>query len=290
MSDSKINNHIPVLLNEVVEYLKPKAGERYLDLTAGYGGHASAIIARTAAPDQATLVDRDMNAVQALNQKLPKSKIVQANAAEYLTDSLDVAYDIILADIGVSSPHIDVASRGFSFMTEGPLDMRMDQSQQLTAETVVNAFSEVELADILYTYGDEKFSRRIAHEIIKNRPLYKTTELAGIIRGCLGTRKSAHPEARSFQALRVFVNDEIRQLEVILAQAPFRLNPGGRLGIISFHSLEDRLIKQKFSELGQNTYDSQYRLLTKKPISPSNIEIVSNPRARSAKLRVLQRK
>lgn len=285
----KTNNHVPVLLHEVIETLSPYKGDTYLDLTAGYGGHASAILSATGTATDSVLIDRDMNAVQALRQKLPDAQVVHSSMSDYL-NSCDRTFDLILADIGVSSPHLDESSRGFSYMHEGPLDMRMDQLQELTAADIVNSYDESVLADILYTYGEERASRKIARAIVNNRPFHTTTELALLIRKLLGTKNSKHPEARSFQALRIAVNKELDELQTLLHIAPRLLSHKGRLAIISFHSLEDRMIKRVFNELGTMTYDAQYHALTKKPIAPSKQELVSNPRARSAKLRVLQRK
>ncbi|HVS78981.1 MAG TPA: 16S rRNA (cytosine(1402)-N(4))-methyltransferase RsmH, partial [Candidatus Saccharimonadales bacterium] len=197
-------------------------------------------------------------------------------------------FDMILADLGISSPHIEEGERGFSFRQSGPLDMRMDQRQEMSAEQIVNDWSEDKLARILKTYGEEPKARRIARAIIERRPIESTSQLAAIIENAAGRRLTharVHPATRSFQAIRIAVNDEINQLQKALPLIPALLRPGGRLAIISFHSLEDRLVKQFLAENSGNRYDAQLKLLTKKPLTASLDEIASNPRARSAKLR-----
>lgn len=282
------NHHIPVLLSEVLAYLDPKAGESYLDLTAGYGGHASEVLARTKTPTEAVLVDRDAKAVHELRQRFGESaKIMQT---DFLTASKELLaqgsqFDLILADLGVSSPHLDNADRGFSLKAEGPLDMRMDQSQELTAAKIVNEYSLDELTDILSRYGDEPKARSVAKAIIASRPVTTTTELANIVARQWPGHSKVHPATRTFQALRIAVNDELRVLEAALPIWIKLLKPEGRLAVISFHSLEDRIVKQDLAEHSGNRYDAELKLLTKQPVSASSPELVSNPRARSAKLR-----
>lgn len=284
--------HQPVLSNEVLECLQPQAGESYLDLTAGYGGHAALIIERTAAPEKATLVDRDGLAIKALKGRFDKSEIVQA---DYLSACSKLVaegrqFDMILADLGVSSPHLDIASRGFSFTSSGPLDMRMDQSQELTAAELVNQAGEPDLIRIIKQYGEEPKARAIARRIIENRPIEDTVQLAALVAKSYGpwARKSrTHPATKTFQALRIAVNDELGQLTASLPLMDRLLAPGGRLAIISFHSLEDRLVKQYFAENAGDRYDAQLRIITKKPVTAGKPEISSNPRARSAKLRAV---
>lgn len=288
--------HLPVLLGPVLTYLAPQPGDSYLDLTAGYGGHAGPILERTKSPGQAVLVDRDERAVTQLNAAFA-DKGVDIRHEDFLAASRDLAeqgrqFDIILADLGLSSPHLNEASRGFAITAEGPLDMRMDQRQELTAETVVNRYSEDQLADILMSYGEEPKARWIARLIAEHRPLRTTTELATVAAKAWGGagRSRVHPATRTFQAVRIAVNDELRQIADSLPVWVDLLAPGGRLAVISFHSLEDRLVKQTFAEAGGAGYDARLTLLTKHPITADDTEIASNPRARSAKLRVAQRK
>jgi 16S rRNA (cytosine1402-N4)-methyltransferase len=191
-----------------------------------------------------------------------------------------------LADLGVSSPHLDNASRGFSIRLDGPLDMRMDDRQKLTADVIVNSYPEVELRDIIRKYGEEPRANKIARSIVENRPLHSTHELAKLVaRHSQGPRSKVHPATRTFQALRMAVNDELNLLEQSLPLWTQLLAPGGRIVVISFHSLEDRAVKQAFNADAGNRYDATLRLLTKQPVTAGENEKVSNPRARSAKLR-----
>lgn len=282
--------HEPVLLNEILDTLTPQKGDSYLDMTAGYGGHSGAILARTQNYHQSVLVDRDQMAIDHL-RKLFASKELEIihndfySAAELLV-SQQKQFDIILADLGVSSPHLDKASRGFSFQHSGPLDMRMDQRQALTAETIVNEWSAEQLERILYDYGEEPQARKITESIMANRPFKTTEELANIIARASGKWQKKHPATRTFQALRIAVNDELRLLAETLPLWIQLLKPGGRLGIISFHSLEDRIVKNYFTEHGGSGYDASFSVPFKHPIVASEQELVSNPRSRSAKLRV----
>ncbi len=288
MPKQKQTTHIPVLSDEVIEYLNPQKGERYLDLTAGYGGHASKILSLT--NYQATLVDRDINAIKVLQSKF-KDKQVNIVHGDFLNVSKQLAahkekYDMILADLGVSSPHLDKASRGFSIQKDGPLDMRMDQSQQLSALDVVNTYNERQLQEILSRYGEEPKARRIAQLIVESRPVKTTHELANIVKMAWTGYSRSHPATRTFQAIRIAVNDELSQLEESMQIWLELLAPGGRMAIISFHSLEDSLVKRFFKEFGGNTYDAILNVLTKRPVQASSPELVYNPRARSARLRV----
>jgi 16S rRNA (cytosine1402-N4)-methyltransferase len=282
--------HTPVLLKEVLTYLNPREGESYLDLTGGYGGHAKVILEQTKAPKETVLVDRDPNAVKTLRE-LFESDGVTIEQADFLTISKKLVeenkrFDLILADLGMSSPHLNQASRGFSIQKDGPLDMRMDTTQELTAEEVVNTYSEEELAKIFKRYGEEPKARQIASLIVRNRPITTTRELATLAAKAWPGRSRVHPATRTFQALRVAVNDELGLLEHSLPLwIGELLSPGGRIVIISFHSLEDRLVKQAFAEAGGDRYDATIQILTKSPVSGSETEIVLNPRARSAKLR-----
>jgi 16S rRNA (cytosine1402-N4)-methyltransferase len=284
--------HTPVLLEAVKAYLAPQSGESYLDLTAGYGGHATAILATTQAPTAMTLVDRDETATLALALFKERGARVVRTSFEEASRQLreqGEKFDMILADLGVSSLHLDTSSRGFSFSQDGPLDMRMDQQADLTANVVVNSFDEERLADILRRYGEEPRARAVARAIVLHRPVQSTAELARIIARALPGKSKIHPATRSFQAIRIAVNDELGQLERSLPLWFALLKPGGRLAVISFHSLEDRIVKQAFSEVAGNRYDTDFKLLTKRPVVADDTEKVFNPRARSAKLRALQR-
>ena len=270
--------------------LDPREGDSYLDLTGGYGGHAAAVMERTKNPTGSVLVDRDHNAIAELEKRFDGQGVSLINA-DFHTASETLKkegkqFDLILADLGVSSPHLNQASRGFSIKQDGPLDMRMDQSQSLTAEQMVNTYSAEELAEIIKRYGEEPKAKRIASLIVENRPIHTTQELAEIVAKAWPGYSKVHPATRTFQALRIAVNDE---LELLRKSLPVwmldLLAPGGRIAIISFHSLEDRLVKQAFAEHAGDRYDAPLRLLTKKPVTGDEHEVVSNPRARSAKLR-----
>ncbi len=281
-------NHEPVLLTEVLTYLKPRPGEIYLDLTAGYGGHAEAILDNTQnAP--AVLVDRDQNAINYLSSKF-KDPTVEIVKSDFLSVSLRLRdrerqFDLILADLGVSSPHLNMANRGFSLRAEGPLDMRMDQGQSLTADEIVNSYAESDLAKIIRA-GEEPRAVKIANAIVVNRPIKSTVELAELVAKTLRRgRGKIHPATRTFQALRIAVNDELSQLEQALPIWIDLLKPGGRIAVISFHSLEDRLVKQAFKDTAGQRYDATLKLLTKSPVTAKRQELAFNPRARSAKLR-----
>jgi 16S rRNA (cytosine1402-N4)-methyltransferase len=289
---NKNRQHEPVLLEQVLQYLDPKAGESYLDLTAGYGGHARAILERTGSRSPAVLVDRDSEAAKVLRQEFPEgtASSVSVRQQDFLTAARELLaderqFDLILADLGVSSPHLNEGKRGFAINSDGPLDMRMDQSQELTAETILNTFSEADLGDILKRYGEEPKAGRIAQEIVQARPLRTTGQLAAIAAKAWPGYSRVHPATRTFQALRIAVNDELGQLEQSLPLWFDLLAPGGRIAIISFHSLEDRLVKQALKEVAGDRYDAELRLLVKSPATATSSQIVFNPRARSAKLR-----
>ena len=282
------NKHQPVLLEEVLAYLAPQPGETYLDLTAGYGGHATSIMAKTK-NSQAVLVDRDEQAIGYLEKHF-KGKNISLIHQDFLSTSQDLLkkgqqFDLILADLGVSSPHLNTASRGFSFNSVGPLDMRMNQTQTLTAEGVVNNYTEKRLAEIIRLYGEEPKAKRIAHAITRQRPVLTTRELANIVARVVPRRGKIHPATKTFQALRLEVNRELEQLEKALPIWIDLLKPNGRIAIISFHSLEDRLVKKALAEESGRTYDARLRLLSKHAITSDKKELFSNPRARSAKLR-----
>ncbi len=281
--------HTPVLLEPVLELLRPQAGESYLDLTAGYGGHARAILAQTNAPTTTVLVDRDEQAITALqaDPKLQNCTILQADfltAAEQLQNQ-GLHFDLILMDLGVSSPQLDQADRGFSFNKDAALDMRMDRRQSVNAADIVNNTPEDDLAQIIRDYGEEPRAKRVAQAIVAARPLTSTSQLAEVVASCLPKRGRIHPATKTFQALRIAVNDELGLLEDTLRQISDLLAPGGRIAIISFHSLEDRLVKRFLREHDARQYTGDLQLLTKKPLTAAGPEDVQNPRARSAKLR-----
>jgi 16S rRNA (cytosine1402-N4)-methyltransferase len=297
MSQTKIKNktilHVPVLLQEVVMMLTPVNGERYLDLTAGYGGHAQEMLKHTEA--SATLVDRDEHAIAVLSDMFEQDESISIlhmdfkQAVDSLVEKNEI-FDIVLADLGVSSPHLDKASRGFSLASEGPLDMRMDPSQSKSAYEVVNSYEEAELERILRVYGEEPKARAMARLIVASRPIETTLELAQIAKKIWPGHSRSHPATRLFQAIRIEVNDELAQVEAMLPQAVKLLKPGGRLGIITFHSLEDRLVKQFFKQVAGDRYDTDLEEITKGPVTASQNELVNNPRARSAKLRGVRKR
>jgi 16S rRNA (cytosine1402-N4)-methyltransferase len=288
--DTQTNEHIPVLLEQTLQYLNPREGDSYLDLTGGYGGHATAILERTNNPKETILVDRDPAAVKSLTARFAKNG-VEIIHKDFLSVSQKLAadgkqFDLVFADLGVSSPHLNQASRGFSLSKEGPLDMRMDTTQELTAEKVLNTYSEEELVRILKTYGEEPKAKLIAKKIMQNRPLKTTKELAILVATAWPGHSKVHPATRTFQALRVAVNNELELLRLALPiWIDQLLKPGGRIAVISFHSLEDRIVKQAFQESGGDRYDAILTILTKHPAVGNESEIVFNPRARSAKLR-----
>jgi 16S rRNA (cytosine1402-N4)-methyltransferase len=289
--------HVPVLLEHVLQYLNPQAGESYLDLTAGYGGHAREVLDRTRNPEDTVLVDRDSNAVRELGKVFGptgKSTDIDIRQKDFLMASRELQaegrrFDLIMADLGVSSPHLNDATRGFAIAQEGPLDMRMDQTQALSAADIVNGYAADDIADILVRYGEEPKARQIARLIVQNRPYRTTAELASVVARAWPGHSKVHPATRTFQALRIAVNDELRQLEDALPIWMGLLNPGGRLAVISFHSLEDRIVKRMFGEASGDRYDADLRLLTKRPVTADPHETAINPRARSAKLRAVSR-
>jgi 16S rRNA (cytosine1402-N4)-methyltransferase len=287
--------HVPVLLESTLGLLKPIRGERYLDLTAGYGGHASRFLDKTENYTGAVLVDRDELAIAALQPLRQKGvRLLHADFASAAAALVDDGeqFDIVLVDLGVSSPQLDRAQRGFSFTKSGPLDMRMDRRQEISARELVNSASEDELVRIITRYGEEPIgvARRIAKAIVAARPLQMTEELATLIeQQHRGKRKKIHPATRTFQALRIAVNDELGQIEKLLPLLPDLLNEKGRVGVISFHSLEDRLVKRYLAEQKQSGYEAELTVLTKKPLEGA-IYDVHNPRARSAKLRAAVKK
>jgi 16S rRNA (cytosine1402-N4)-methyltransferase len=269
--------HVPVLLDEVLHYLNPQKSESYLDLTAGYGGHAAEVLQRTGKPSSAVLVDRDENAIRELSTRFGDA--VTLRHTDFLQASTDLLaegrrFDIILADLGVSSPHLNEVSRGFSFTNEAPLDMRMDQSQELTAETVVNEWDESEIRRILSVYGEEPKALNIARRIVDSRPITTTTQLAEIVKRAWPGYSRVHPATRTFQAIRIAVNDELGMVKRSLPLWQQLLAPGGRLAVISFHSLEDRIVKRFFAEQAGDRYDAELRTLAKRPVTAASNELV----------------
>ncbi len=287
--------HVPVLLDATLDILQPREGESYLDLTAGYGGHAAAFLNRTKNYSDSVLVDRDEYAVRQL------AHFQQQGVTLYNTDFVSAArelvamnqkFDCIVVDLGVSSPQLDQETRGFSFTHNGPLDMRMDRRQETTAATVVNNYSQTQLVDILTRYGEEKrgFATKIANEVCQRRPLSTTKELADLVVSVhRGKWSKIHPATRTFQALRIEVNRELVQVEAVLPLLPALLHQNGRVGVISFHSLEDRLVKQYFKEQAASGFEAELQLLNKKALDGATYD-VHNPRARSAKLRAAVKK
>jgi len=281
------NSHVPVLLERVVDLLAPAKGETYLDLTAGYGGHASVVLSNVGSASLMTLVDRDSHAIASL-QHLGEAgaRIIKndfASAAENLVQAGEL-FDMVLLDLGVSSPHLDNAERGFSFQASAPLDMRMDQTQPITAAEILNTYSADALVQILKEYGEEPRAKRIVQEIVLARPLKTTDQLAALVENIYGRRGKTHPATRTFQALRIAVNDELGQLKRVLQCLPDLLSPGGRVAIISFHSLEDRIVKRHFKEWAADGLEATMLITTKKPISGATDDVL-NRRSRSAKLR-----
>ena len=287
MHQNPNKQHEPVLLAEVLQYLDPQSGESYLDLTAGYGGHAAAVLERTGSLTSAVLVDRDATAIQALRTLFGDADIRHSDflAVSQQLQAEGRKFDLILADLGVSSPHLNQAQRGFAISQSGPLDMRMDQSQTLDAAQIVNQSSEDELTRLLTDYGEEPKARQIAQLIVHHRPFSTTDQLAAVVAKAWPGHSRVHPATRTFQALRIAVNDELNLLTRALPLWFELLAPGGRIAIISFHSLEDRLVKQALAEAAGERFDAELRLLTKRPVMATSAEIVFNPRSRSAKLR-----
>ena len=291
-------SHVPVLLQEAIDFLNVRRGGTYIDATVGLGGHSYEIAKRLGAPGHLIGVDKDPAALEKASFELrasgfdwPEVKLLQSSFAQLVSEQQAGSIDGLLADIGVSSLQLDDAARGFSFQADGPLDMRMDPQSELTAEQVVNHLDERELADVIYEFGEERRSRRIARAIVRSRPIRSTKQLADVVSAAARPMNSAerriHPATRTFQALRIFVNRELDDLKALLEAAPRILKPGGRVVVISFHSLEDRLVKDAFRE-GEKK-DMSLRVLTKKPVVASEVEQDRNPRARSAKLRAAEK-
>ncbi len=290
--------HVPVLLPEAIDFLAVKRGGSYLDATVGLGGHSCEIAKRLGAQGRLIGCDKDPQALQVAQARLtgadsgdwPEIRLEQGSFAQVGKWAEKASLDGMLADLGMSSLQLGNAERGFSFQAEGPLDMRMDPYEERTAEQVVNRLDEPTLADVIYEYGEERRSRRIARAIVRSRPIRSTAHLAEIISAAARPMNQAerriHPATRTFQGIRIFVNRELDDLRELLQVAPRLLKPGGRLVIISFHSLEDRIVKDAFREGLTKGY---YRVLTKKPVTAGEAEIAVNPRSRSAKMRAAEK-
>ncbi len=293
------SQHVPVLLEDALEYLNVRPGGVVVDATLGLAGHSSAIARRLGGKGRLICFDRDPQAMELARAKLDELKdelgdempevVYEPRAFSEAASQIKAgSLDGLLADFGVSSLQLDEAHRGFSFRHEGPLDMRMDTRSGETAEQVVNQEDENELADLIYEFGDERRSRRIARAIVRARPISTTAELARVISAAAPSMKGdkIHPATKTFQALRIRVNDELGEIQRLLESAPSLLKRGGRLVLISFHSLEDRLVKDSFREAGRNKV---FEVLTKKPVVAEEQEAMRNPRSRSAKLRAAEK-
>ena len=295
----KQERHVPVLFQEAIDFLRVRSDGNYVDCTLGLAGHAEGIVRRLGPEGRLIGFDRDPEALELARERLKQATDEmgsQAPTVELIGEAFSSierhvkpgTVDGLLADFGVSSMQFDQAHRGFSFQADADLDMRMDTRSGPTAAQVVNEASERELADLVYTYGEERRSRRIARAIVRGRPIGTTGQLARIVRSAVPTMKNEriHPATRTFQALRIYVNRELEEIEALLKAAPGLLKPGGRLVLISFHSLEDRLVKDALREGATN---GVWEILTRKPVTASDEEIERNPRARSAKLRAGER-
>jgi 16S rRNA (cytosine1402-N4)-methyltransferase len=289
--------HVPVMAGEVVDYLVPSRGGVFVDCTVGAGGHCRALL--EAGAGRIVGIDRDTDALEVARAELAPWRdavvLVHGDFRDLaaILDGFGIdTVEGIVADLGLSSLQLEREGRGFSFLRDEPLDMRMDRTAGKTAAGLLREASETELADVIYRYGEERYSRRIARAISEARrakPIVTTGELASIVRRAVGRRRERiDPATRTFQALRIWVNRELDHLDVFIVEACSRLRRGGRLAVISFHSLEDRVVKHTLRGLAAHQ-DSEVRVLTKKPVVPSDEELGRNPRSRSAKLRVAER-
>jgi 16S rRNA (cytosine1402-N4)-methyltransferase len=283
--------HLPVLFNEVLTWLAPRAGGRYIDATVGAGGHAAGLL-EASSPDGGLLgMDADPHALAIARQTLERFgtrvRLVHANFEHLSAVAAECGFvpaDGIVLDLGLSSMQLNDDQRGFSFHSEGALDMRFNPDDAVTAADLVNTLAERALADLIFEYGEERAARHIARAILRARPIHTARQLGEVIARALGRRGKRHPATRTFQALRIAVNRELEVLERVLPQVVEVLKPGGRVAIISFHSLEDRRVKNFFRST------ENLRVLTKHPIVPAPEEMAANPRCRSAKLRVAEKK
>ena len=300
--------HVSVLYDEVLTWLKPRSGGQYIDATLGAGGHAMGILIASHPDGRLLGLDADPGAVSFASKILAsygdRAVLRSANFCQIgeVAEALGLkGVDGILMDLGLSSRQLDDAERGFSFSQDGPLDMRMDPDRGHSAADLVNTLSEADLSNLLWQYGEERQSRRIARAIVAERPLTTTGQLADLVTRVVGRRDKIHPATRTFQALRIAVNEELDALKQALPQARDLLRPGGRLAIIAFHSLEDRLVKQFYRKESRDCvcppelpvcvcqHQATLRVLTSKPVRPTAGEIARNPRSRSARLRIAER-
>jgi 16S rRNA (cytosine1402-N4)-methyltransferase len=293
------DRHVPVLFNEALEFLRVRAGGTYVDCTLGLAGHAEGVVRQLGPKGHLIGFDRDPEALELARQRLagvvselgaeaPQVTFVGEPFSLIAGHIKPASVDGLLADFGVSSLQLDQAHRGFSFQADGPLEMRMDRRAGVTAEQVVNEANERELADLIYEYGEERRSRRIARAIVRGRPVTTTAQLARIVSSAAPSMKQEriHPATRTFQALRIYVNRELDEIRALFEAAPKLLKPSARLAVISFHSLEDRIAKDSLREGAQKGI---WEILTRMPVTAGEQEIESNPRARSAKLRAAER-
>jgi len=298
MTNSK-QRHVPVLFEEAISTLQVRSGGTYADCTLGLAGHSSAIVRLLGPQGHLIAFDRDPEALLLAKAKLdevcaelgdqaPKVTLIGEAFSSIEQHVAPASLDGLLADFGVSSLQFDESHRGFSFQADGPLDMRMDTRTGPTAAQVVNEENEQELANLIYEYGEERRSRRIARAIVRGRPIATTAQLARIVASAAPAMKSdrIHPATRTFQALRIFVNRELDEIKALLEAAPRLLKPSGRLAVISFHSLEDRIAKDSLRE---GARQGIWEILTKKPVTAGEEETDRNPRSRSAKMRAAQR-
>jgi 16S rRNA (cytosine1402-N4)-methyltransferase len=302
------DTHIPVLYHEVLQHLRPQPNGRYLDATLGAGGHTAGILQASAPTGRVLGFDRDPEAIAFARQQLAEfgDRVTYVNASYAEMTHLAPAngfadFDGILLDLGLSSRQLDNAQRGFSFMKDGPLDMRFDPTKGETAADLINNLSEAELVDIFWRYGEEPQGRRLARAIVKNRPFTQTRQLADFIAAQVKKRQRIHPATRIFQALRIATNKELEAVETGIPAAIELLKGNGRIAVISFHSLEDRFVKRLFRRLSQRCTcppeqpictcggKATLRLVTRRPIKASAEEIEQNPRSRSARLRVAEK-
>jgi 16S rRNA (cytosine1402-N4)-methyltransferase len=300
--------HLPVLLKTIITALQPKPGGHYIDGTLGAGGHSSIILDESAPDGELIGFDLDPQALDIARNRLAsygeRVHIVQASYVMMKVEAEKLrwpAVDGVLLDFGVSSMQLDTPERGFSFLRDGPLDMRFSPSATQSAADMVNTLSESELADIIFRYGEERLSRKIARVIVNNRPIHTTEELANLILKNIGKKERIHPATRTFQALRIAVNNELESVEKVIPLAVELLKPGGRLAIISFHSLEDRLVKEYFRRESSDCicpprqpictcgHKAIIKEINRKPIEADETERQANSRARSAKLRIAEK-
>ncbi len=291
--------HVSVLLKEAIDFLAIRRGGTYVDATLGAGGHGYEIARRLGPEGHLIGLDKDTRALHIARQRLtnppaelkqdwPRITLLHSSFAEVGRHLPPNSVDGLLADLGLSSLQLADSARGFSFQAEGPLDMRMDPHGERTADQVVNHMREEDLANVIYEFGEERRSRRIARAIVRARPITTTAHLVKVLSAALRPMKSEriHPATRTFQAIRIFVNRELEDLQALMQSAPALLGKGGRLVIISFHSLEDRIVKDAVRE---GASQGLYRVLTKKPVTAQPEEIERNPRSRSAKLRAAEK-